>query len=78
MLKFTQKMSFVGLQSRTSKSGNDYFIATFLTSDNDVVQCMSDFFDASGFDRLQFCEVDFELSTGRYTNLKVKNVRKSK
>lgn len=78
MLKFTQKLNFISLDSRTSKAGNDYFVATFLTSDNVVVQCMSEFFDVSGFDRLQLCEVDFELSTGRYVNLKVKNARKSK
>lgn len=81
MLEFKEEnMILTGIIKRESKkTGNEYLVANFLGEDGNTFGCMVDFpVNKADFKQLDSVDVIFRVIPGRYTQLRVKNMIKSK
>lgn len=81
MLEFKEEnMILTGIAEKESKkTGNEYLIANFLDEEGNTFSCMVDFpINKTEFKQLDKVDVIFRVIPGRYTQLRVKNMIKSK
>lgn len=78
MLEFNEKMIITGVEQRVSqKTGDTYKIANFLGENGQTFGCMVEGnININGIEQLDKVDVKFKVIPGRYTQLKVLDMKK--
>ena len=76
-LEFKETCILTGIEQRKSKqTGKSYIIANFLGENGKTFGCIVDCEIPQGLKQLDKVEVRFKVVTGRYTHLRVTNIKK--
>ena len=75
-MRFQCERIITGAERRTSKSGHEYILMHFLDDEGRTFSCVSDVEVPDDIQPLEEVNVEFDLSTGRYKNLRVKRIWK--
>lgn len=75
-MRFQTERIITGAEKKTSKNGNVYTIINFLDDNGRTFSCVSDVSLTSDIKALDKVNVEFEIITGRYTNLRVVGIWK--
>lgn len=75
-MRFQTERIITGAEKKTSKNGNVYTIINFLDDNGRTFSCVSDVPLTSDIKALDKVNVEFEIITGRYTNLRVVGIWK--
>ena len=76
-MRFQCERVITGAERKTSKNGNEYIIFNFLGDDGRTFSCISDVPLTSDIKVLDKVNVEFEVKTGRYINLRVVGIWKA-
>lgn len=71
ILRFQCERVITGAEKKMSKNGNEYIIFNFLDDNGRTFSCVSDVTLPSNIKILDKVNVEFEVKTGRYINLRV-------
>lgn len=76
MMKFETKRIFTGTTKKVGKQGNEYILISFLNDEGQTFTVVSDVDVPENIKMLDEVNVEFEITTGRYTNMRVKRIWK--
>lgn len=75
-MRFKTRRIYTGTTTKMSKMGNEYILVSFLNDDGQTFTVVSDVEVPDDVQKLDEVNVEFEVSVGRYNNLRVKRIWK--
>lgn len=75
-MRFEIRRIYTGTTKKISNQGNEYILISFLNDEGQTFSVVSDVEVPDDIQPLDEVNVEFELSTGRYKNLRVKRIWK--
>ena len=75
-MRFETRRIYTGTTKRESKEGKEYTLISFLDDEGQTFTVVSDVEVPNDVKQLDSVFVEFELSTGKYKNLRVKRIWK--
>jgi len=75
-MRFETRRIYTGTTKKEGKNGNKYTLINFLDDEGQTFSVVSDVEVPLGIKQLETVNVEFELTTGKYKNLRVKKMWK--